>query len=149
QKLWTKGLDSLLKNPPNAVLSVFEPGKTDPSETVVELLDMRFDGADLVYSIRVLKDTPHAAGGRARSLSTACRCRVLLSSRRATVTGMDAAISDHRGDWDGKKALLRGKRLMVMGRSFMTGPDKRPVTSLRRRAIAWVGAIAFAYAILG
>jgi len=64
QKLWTEGGDSLQKNPPNAVLSVFEPGKKDPSETAVELLDMKSDGADLVYSIKVLKGSLPAAGGQ-------------------------------------------------------------------------------------
>jgi hypothetical protein len=44
--------------------SVFEPGKKDPSETAVELLDMKSEGADLVYSIKVLKGTPPAAGGQ-------------------------------------------------------------------------------------
>ena len=64
QKLWTEGHDSMVKDPPNAVLSVFEPGKKDPTETAVELLDMKSDGSDLVYSIKVLKGTPPAAGGQ-------------------------------------------------------------------------------------
>jgi hypothetical protein len=64
QKLWLDGRDSMQKNHPNAVLSVFEPGKKDPSETAVELLDMKSDGADLVYSIKVLKGTPPSAGGQ-------------------------------------------------------------------------------------
>jgi hypothetical protein len=75
QKLWTKGRDSLLKNPPNAVLSIFEPGKEDPSETVVELLDVKSDGPDLVYSIGVLKGTPPAAGGQS-SLFIDCVTKV-------------------------------------------------------------------------
>ena len=64
QKLWMDGRDSMQKVHPNAVLSVFEPGKKDPSETAVELLDMKSDGSDLVYSIKVLKGTPPAAGGQ-------------------------------------------------------------------------------------
>jgi hypothetical protein len=64
QKLWVEGHDSMQKDHPNAVVSVFEPGKKDPSETAVELLDMKSDGADLVYSIKVLKGTPPAVGGQ-------------------------------------------------------------------------------------
>lgn len=63
QKVWTDGSDSLKKDPPNAVLSVFEAGRADPTETVVELLDMKSEGADLVYSIKVLKGSLPAAGG--------------------------------------------------------------------------------------
>jgi len=64
QKLWTQGHDSMVKNPPNAALSVFEPGKKDPTETAVELVDMKSDGADLVYTIKVLKGSLPAAGGQ-------------------------------------------------------------------------------------
>jgi len=64
QKVWAKGHDSMQKDPPNAVLSVFEPGKDDPSETVVELLDMKSDGADLVYTIKVLKGSLPGTGGQ-------------------------------------------------------------------------------------
>jgi len=64
QKLWTQGRDSMVKNPPNAALSVFEPGKKDPTETAVELVDMKSDGADLVYTIKVLKGSLPAAGGQ-------------------------------------------------------------------------------------
>jgi len=64
QKLWTEGRDSMVKDPPNAVLSVFEPGKDGPSETTIELVDMKVDGTDLVYSIKVLKGSLPAAGGQ-------------------------------------------------------------------------------------
>jgi hypothetical protein len=64
QKLWTEGRDSFLKDHPNAVLSVFEPGKEDATDAVIELVDMRIEGSDLIYTIKVLKGTLPAAGGQ-------------------------------------------------------------------------------------
>lgn len=64
QKLWSDGRGSMQKTPPNAVLSVFEPGKTDPTETVLELRELKADGPDLVYTIHVLNGSPSAAGGQ-------------------------------------------------------------------------------------
>jgi hypothetical protein len=63
-KLWTEGKDSFLKDHPNAVLSVFEPGKEDATDTVVELLDFKAEGSDLVYAVKVIKGTLPANGGQ-------------------------------------------------------------------------------------
>lgn len=64
EKLWTEGKDSFLKDHPNAVLSVFEPGNEDATDTVIELLDFKKDGADLVYSVKVIKGKLPAKGGQ-------------------------------------------------------------------------------------
>ena len=63
-KLWTEGKDSFLKDHPNAVLSVFEPGKEDATDTVVELLDYKAEGSDLVYQVKVIKGTLPTKGGQ-------------------------------------------------------------------------------------
>jgi hypothetical protein len=64
ERIWAEGRNSFLKDHPNAVLSVFEPGKEDPTDAAVELIDMRVEGADLVYKIRLLKGSLPAAGGQ-------------------------------------------------------------------------------------
>ncbi len=54
-QLWGEGSDSFLADPPNATLSVFDPTMADPREVVVELRDVRQNGADLVYDVRILQ----------------------------------------------------------------------------------------------
>jgi hypothetical protein len=76
-RLWT-GNDSLQKDPPNAILSVFVPnGK--PTKTVITLQNPRLENSDLVYDVSVLKgslpdDSAEAAlfidGWRLRSNAT-------------------------------------------------------------------------------
>jgi hypothetical protein len=63
-KLWTEGKDSFLKDHPNAVLSVFEPGSEDATDAVVELADYKADGADLVYQIKLIKGSLPKKGGQ-------------------------------------------------------------------------------------
>jgi len=46
---WEVGKDNFGDDPPNATLSVYEPGQTDNATVVVELLDPVVDGNDLVY----------------------------------------------------------------------------------------------------
>ena len=64
-KEWTKaeGSDNFGKSPPNASISVFEPGQTDSTIAVVELTKPRKDGADLVYSYKLLEGKMPTAGG--------------------------------------------------------------------------------------
>ncbi len=64
EKLWTEGKDSFLKDHPNAVLSVFEPESEDATDVVVELVDYKQEGADLVYQIKVIKGTLPKKGGQ-------------------------------------------------------------------------------------
>ena len=64
-KEWTAkaGKDNFGADPPNATLSVYEPGKPDNTIVVVKLTNPVVDGADLVYSYKVLNGTMPANGG--------------------------------------------------------------------------------------
>ncbi len=63
---WTKkaGKDNFSADPPNAVLSVYEPGQDDSTLAVVEITNPRVDGADLVYNYKVIKGRLPAKGGQ-------------------------------------------------------------------------------------
>ncbi len=64
-KIWTEGRDSFLKDPPNAVVSVFDgPGK-DPKEVVVTISKPRLSGNDLSYDFKLIRGTPPAGGATA------------------------------------------------------------------------------------
>ena len=62
---WTKkaGKDNFAKDPPNATLSVYEPGKPDSTLTVVEISNPKLVGKDLVYSYRVIDGKVPKSGG--------------------------------------------------------------------------------------
>jgi hypothetical protein len=62
-ELWDDGKDSFLADPPNATLSVFEPGKEDLVDLVVELRNPRPEGADLSYDIKILSGKISEVGG--------------------------------------------------------------------------------------
>ena len=62
---WTAkaGKDNFGANPPNATLSVYEPGQPDNSLVVVTITNPVVDGADLVYSYKIINGTMPAKGG--------------------------------------------------------------------------------------
>lgn len=62
---WTKqaGKDNFSKDPPNATLSVYERGKGDSTLTVIEVLNPRVEGRDLVYNYRVIEGSVPKTGG--------------------------------------------------------------------------------------
>ncbi len=62
---WTKaaGPDNFANDPPNATLSVYEPGQPDSSLAVVEISHPVVDGADMVYNYKVISGTLPKAGG--------------------------------------------------------------------------------------
>jgi hypothetical protein len=64
-KEWTAkaGKDNFGADPPNATLSVYEPGKAENTIVVVTLTHPVVDGADLVYTYKVLNGTIPAKGG--------------------------------------------------------------------------------------
>jgi hypothetical protein len=62
-ELWDDGKDSFLADPPNATLSVFEPGKEDLVDLVVELRNPRPEGADFSYDIKILSGKISEVGG--------------------------------------------------------------------------------------
>ncbi|MGL4964894.1 MAG: hypothetical protein ACRC67_26955 [Inquilinus sp.] len=66
---WTRkaGKDNFGSDPPNATLSVYEPGQADNMLAVVEITDPRVEGADLVYSYKLI-DGNLPEGGGATSL---------------------------------------------------------------------------------
>jgi hypothetical protein len=64
-KEWTEkaGKDNFGDDPPNATLSVYEPGQPDNTVVVVEITKPVVDGADLIYSYKIINGTMPAAGG--------------------------------------------------------------------------------------
>ncbi len=62
---WTAkaGKDNFGKDPPNAALSVYEAGRDDNTLAVVEILNPKPDGRDLVYDYRLISGTLPKAGG--------------------------------------------------------------------------------------
>ena len=64
-KEWTAkaGKDNFGADPPNATLSIYEPGKAENTLVVVKLTNPVVDGADLIYSYKVLNGTLPANGG--------------------------------------------------------------------------------------
>jgi hypothetical protein len=60
---WDQGEDSFASNPPNAVLSVFQPDAVH--DVVVVLTDPQYDGTDLTYQVEVLDGEMPQTGGEA------------------------------------------------------------------------------------
>ena len=62
---WTSkaGADNFGKDPPNAALSVFEEGQPNNTLAIIEILNPRAEGKDLVYNYNVVKGKLPAAGG--------------------------------------------------------------------------------------
>ncbi|MDM7936132.1 MAG: hypothetical protein QUV06_01545 [Cyanobium sp. CZS 48M] len=64
-KLWFEGPDSFSRNPPNATLSILEPGKPDLLNVVVQLRNPRLNGNDLLYDIKLVEGVLPASGDAA------------------------------------------------------------------------------------
>jgi hypothetical protein len=64
-KEWTAaaGKDNFGADPPNAALSVYAPGQANNTLVVVKITNPVIDGADLIYTYKVLKGTMPASGG--------------------------------------------------------------------------------------
>jgi len=62
-KTWKDGRDSFGADPPNATLSVYEPGQAQPTLVVVTIMKPVLDGADLVYGYKMLEGRMPAGGG--------------------------------------------------------------------------------------
>jgi len=58
-----EGPDNFASDPPNATLSVYEPGQKENTLTVVEITHPVIDGNDLVYSYKLIEGTMPEAGG--------------------------------------------------------------------------------------
>ena len=61
--MWGESADSFVKDPPNATVSILEPGKPDLANIVVTLMKPRMEGNDLVYDVTVIEGTPPRTGG--------------------------------------------------------------------------------------
>ena len=61
---WTAkaGKNNFGEDPPNAVLSVYEAGQPDNRVVVVEITNPVVDGADLIYSYKIIDGTMPGAG---------------------------------------------------------------------------------------
>lgn len=62
---WTSkaGKDNFAADPPNAALSVYEDGQANNTLAIIEILDPKMEGQDLVYSYKIVKGQPPASGG--------------------------------------------------------------------------------------
>ena len=58
-----EGPDNFGGDPPNATLSVYEPGRNDNTLAVVEISHPVIDGKDLVYQYRLVEGTMPKGGG--------------------------------------------------------------------------------------
>ena len=62
-KTWKEGRDNFGADPPNATLSVIEPGRAEQTLVVIKITKPVVDGADLLYSYQIIDGTMPAAGG--------------------------------------------------------------------------------------
>jgi hypothetical protein len=64
-KEWTAkaGKDNFKADPPNATLSVYEPGQADSTVVVVEITNPVVSGADLIYTYKIINGKMPAKGG--------------------------------------------------------------------------------------
>ena len=64
-KEWTAkaGKDNFAADPPNATLSVYEPGQPENTLVVVKITNPKVDGADLVYTYKIIDGKMPAGGG--------------------------------------------------------------------------------------
>ena len=62
---WTKaeGPDNFSSDPPNAILSVYEPGRADSTVVVVKISHPVVDGSDLVYTYKIMNGKMPNNGG--------------------------------------------------------------------------------------
>ena len=61
---WTSkaGKDNFGNDPPNATLSVYEPGQENNTAAVIEITDPKMDGRDLVYGYKLIEGKLPPAG---------------------------------------------------------------------------------------
>jgi hypothetical protein len=62
-KTWKEGRDNFGADPPNATLSVIEPGRAEQTLVVIKITKPVVDGADLLYSYQIIDGTMPATGG--------------------------------------------------------------------------------------
>jgi hypothetical protein len=64
-KEWTAkaGKDNFAADPPNATMSVYEPGQPENTLVVIKITNPKVDGADLIYTYKIIEGKMPAAGG--------------------------------------------------------------------------------------
>jgi hypothetical protein len=62
---WTKGKDNFGEDPPNATLSVYEPGQPENTTVVIEIMQPEVDGKDISYSYTLINGEMPATGENA------------------------------------------------------------------------------------
>jgi hypothetical protein len=62
---WTKGENSFGEDPPNATLSVYEPGQSDNTTVVIEIKQPEVDGKDITYRYKLINGEMPTAGENA------------------------------------------------------------------------------------
>ena len=79
------------RGPAQRRLSVYEPGQDDSTLAVVEIKHPRVDGADLVYSYKVVKGTLPASGGQT-ACSSMRSAPAAVSAQASTARGLELAV---------------------------------------------------------
>lgn len=62
---WTKGENNFGENPPNATLSVYEPGQSENTTVVIEIMQPEVDGKDITYHYNLINGKMPVAGENA------------------------------------------------------------------------------------
>ncbi len=62
---WTKGKDNFGEDPPNATLSVYEPGQSENTTVVIEIMQPKVEGKDISYSYKLINGEMPAVGQNA------------------------------------------------------------------------------------
>ena len=60
---WSQGKDDFNADPPNATLSVYEPSRKEQVMTVIKISNPVVDGADLLYTYKVIEGAMPVSGG--------------------------------------------------------------------------------------
>ncbi len=62
-KTWKEGRDNFGADPPNATLSVYEPGRAEQTLVVITITKPVVSGADLLYTYKIVEGSMPANGG--------------------------------------------------------------------------------------
>jgi hypothetical protein len=62
---WTTGENNFDEDPPNATLSVYEPGQSDNTTVIIEIMKPVVDGKDVTYTYKLINGEMPKAGENA------------------------------------------------------------------------------------
>ena len=123
-KEWTAkaGKDNFGVDPPNATLSVYEPGQRDNTLVVVKITNPVVDGADLVYNYK------HHRRHDARQSAARPRCSS-IGSGPAAALGLASTASASAAAVSASASLTAAQVCMITRRMSMS-EERRAVTVL-------------------